>query len=86
MSAVRREQPALERRGLGLAAPCANCHPSAGQDKPEGDSGHCGLQSVLGQEPPVQPEKNVSKWKVRGGGAGRKEVEGPRAQLQSGRL
>lgn len=86
MSAVRREQPALERPGLGLAAPCADGHPAAGQDKPEGDSGPCGLQSVLGQEPPVQPEKKVSKWKARGGGAGRKEVEGPSAQLQSGPL
>ena len=75
----RRAAGSLERPVLGPAAPCENCHPAAGHSKPEGDSGPCGLQSVLGQESPVQPEKKVSKWKAHG-----RREEGQLAGRKSG--
>ncbi|EPY88846.1 zinc finger, BED domain containing 4-like protein [Camelus ferus] len=64
----KRRAYSLERPGLHPAVSGANCHASPGQDKnkPKGDPGPCGLKSVLGQEPPVQPRKKVSKQKARG--------------------
>lgn len=63
----------LERPGLGPAAACAHCHARRGQKKAKRHSGRRGLQSVPGQEPPVQPEKKGSKQKARG----RREVGEP---------
>lgn len=63
----------LGRPGLYPAAPHAKYQASPGQNKPKGDSELRGLKSVLGQEPPVQPEKKVSKQKARG----RREVGQP---------
>lgn len=62
----------LGRPGLHPAAPHAKYQAGLGQNKPKGDSELHGLKSVLGQEPPVQPEK-VSKQKARG----RREVGQP---------
>ncbi|XP_006920707.1 ZBED6 C-terminal-like protein [Pteropus alecto] len=63
----------LGRPGLHPAASHAKYQAGPGQNKPKGDSELCGLKSVLGQEPPVQPEKKVSKQKARG----RREVGQP---------
>ncbi|XP_040327567.1 zinc finger BED domain-containing protein 6 [Herpailurus yagouaroundi] len=60
------EACSLGRPGLHPAASREKCQASPGRRKPKGDSGLYSLKSVLGQEPPGQPEKKVSKQKARG--------------------
>ncbi|VCX31236.1 unnamed protein product, partial [Gulo gulo] len=51
---------------LHTSASRSKCLAGPEWNKPKGDSGLCSLKSVLGQEPPGQPEKKASKQKMRG--------------------
>ncbi|XP_019659928.1 ZBED6 C-terminal-like protein [Ailuropoda melanoleuca] len=62
----KRKAYSLGSPDLHPAASHTKCLASPGQNKPKGDSGLYNLKSVLGQEPPGQPEKKVSKQKARG--------------------
>lgn len=62
----KRQACSLGSPDLPPSASHAKCPAGPGQNKPNGESGLCGLRSVLGQEPPGQPKKKVSKQKAHG--------------------
>nr|XP_035978529.1 ZBED6 C-terminal-like protein [Halichoerus grypus]XP_035978530.1 ZBED6 C-terminal-like protein [Halichoerus grypus]XP_035978531.1 ZBED6 C-terminal-like protein [Halichoerus grypus] len=62
----KRKACSLGSPDLHAAASHTKCLASPGRNKPKGDSGLYSLKSVLGPEPPGQPEKKVSKQKARG--------------------